>query len=127
MGEFKRVSKCQPGPGCGRLSGCWGPVLTARTGATGITKWNRQKYNIAEDFHGYAIEWDTDQVSWFYEGNICSTYSRSDAGTKKWVLKQPFQAKYLLAMCAYIRKHLEFTGFGLHFLQLNPVHFFSIL
>jgi len=60
------------------------------SGATGLTKWNRQKYNIADDFHTYAIEWDQDQISWFYDGSKYSTYTRADVGTKKWVFDQPF-------------------------------------
>lgn len=60
------------------------------SGAIGLTKWNRQKYNIADDFHVYAIEWDKDQVSWFYDGQKYSTYTRSDVGTRKWVFDQPF-------------------------------------
>ncbi len=60
------------------------------SGATGLTKWNRQKYNIADDFHTYAIEWDTNQVSWFFDGEKYSTYTRSDVGIRKWPFDQPF-------------------------------------
>jgi len=60
------------------------------SGALGLSKWNRQKYNIADDFHTYAIEWDTDQVSWFYDGAKYSTVTRSDVGERKWVFDQPF-------------------------------------
>lgn len=38
----------------------------------------------------YTIEWDADQVSWFYDSVKYSTYPRSDVGTKKWVFDQPF-------------------------------------
>ncbi len=60
------------------------------SGALGLTKWNRQTYNIADDFHTYAIEWDTDQISWFYDGVKYSTYTRADVGDRKWVFDQPF-------------------------------------
>lgn len=60
------------------------------SGALGLTKWNRQAYNIADDFHTYAIEWDKDQISWFYDGVKYSTYTRSDVEPKKWVFDQPF-------------------------------------
>jgi beta-glucanase (GH16 family) len=59
-------------------------------GAGGLTKWNRQKYNIADDFHTYAIEWDQNQVSWFYDGVSYSTVTRKDVGDRKWVFDQPF-------------------------------------
>lgn len=60
------------------------------SGALGRTKWNRQKYDIADDFHTYAVEWDTDQVSWFFDGVKYSTVTRADLGDLKWVLDQPF-------------------------------------
>lgn len=59
-------------------------------GALGKTKWNRQKYNIADDFHTVAIEWDTNQVSWFYDGTKYNTISRVDLGDREWVFDQPF-------------------------------------
>lgn len=60
------------------------------SGVLGKTKWNRQKYNIADDFHTYAIEWDTNQVSWFYDGTKYSTVTRADIGDREWVFDQPF-------------------------------------
>lgn len=60
------------------------------SGALGKTKWNRQKYNIADDFHTYAIEWDTNQVSWFYDGEKYNTITRADLGDREWVFDQPF-------------------------------------
>lgn len=61
------------------------------SGAAGLTKWNRQKYNIADAYHTYAIEWEQDQISWFYDGEKYSTYTRTDVGTiRKWVFDQPF-------------------------------------
>lgn len=60
------------------------------SGAVGLSKWNRQNYNIADDFHTYAIEWDANQISWFYDGEIYSTYTREDVGDRQWVFDQPF-------------------------------------
>ena len=60
------------------------------SGALGLSKWNRQTYNIADDFHTYAIEWDTDQISWFYDGAQYSTYTRADVGNRPWAFDQPF-------------------------------------
>lgn len=59
-------------------------------GALGLSKWNRQDYDIADDFHTYAIEWDEDQITWFYDGVAYSTYTRSDIGDREWVFDQPF-------------------------------------
>jgi len=60
------------------------------SGAMGLGQWNRQDYNIADDFHIYAIEWDTDQISWFYDGEKYSTYTREDIGNRPWAFDQPF-------------------------------------
>lgn len=60
------------------------------SGALGISKWNRQSYDIADDFHTYAIEWSPDQIDWFYDGNKYHTVTRDDVGDRKWVFDHPF-------------------------------------
>jgi beta-glucanase (GH16 family) len=60
------------------------------SGATGRTKWNRQKFNIADDFHTYAVEWETDQISWFFDGEKYFTVTRADLNSLKWAFDQPF-------------------------------------
>ncbi len=34
----------------------------------GLSRWNRQTYDIADDFHTFAIEWEAGQIKWFYDG-----------------------------------------------------------
>ncbi|MBP7227975.1 MAG: glycoside hydrolase family 16 protein [Longilinea sp.] len=60
------------------------------SGALGFSKWNRQTYDIADDFHVYAIEWDENQISWFYDGTSYHTVTRADVGNRPWVFDQPF-------------------------------------
>lgn len=60
------------------------------SGALGFSQWNRQTYNIADDFHTYAIEWEPDQIRWFYDGVQYHTVSRTDIGDREWVFDQPF-------------------------------------
>jgi len=60
------------------------------SGALGFTQWNRQTYNIADDFHVYAIEWDANQISWFYDGEKYHTVTREDVGERAWPFDQPF-------------------------------------
>jgi len=60
------------------------------SGALGISQWNRQTYNIADDFHTYAIEWGPDQIDWFYDGVKYHTVTRDDVGDRKWVFDHPF-------------------------------------
>jgi beta-glucanase (GH16 family) len=60
------------------------------SGALGFSKWNRQKYNIADDFHTYAVEWEPDRVTWFYDGAEYFTVTPADVGDRKWVFEHPF-------------------------------------
>jgi beta-glucanase (GH16 family) len=60
------------------------------SGALGLSKWNRQSYNIADDFHIYAIEWDANQISWFFDGEKYSTFTREVVSNRPWVFDQPF-------------------------------------
>lgn len=60
------------------------------SGALGRSKWNRQKYNIADDFHTYAIEWEENEIRWYYDGALYSTITRADIGDMPWVFDQPF-------------------------------------
>ena len=60
------------------------------SGALGFSGWNRQTYNIADDFHTFAIEWDQDQITWFYDGDAYHTMKREDVGNRPWVFDQPF-------------------------------------
>lgn len=60
------------------------------SGALGFSGWNRQTYNIADDFHTFGIEWDEDQITWFYDGEAYHTMKREDVGTRPWVFDQPF-------------------------------------
>lgn len=60
------------------------------SGALGFTKWNRQPYNIADDFHIYAIEWQPDEIRWFYDGSHYHTVNRTDIGDREWVFDHPF-------------------------------------
>ena len=60
------------------------------SGVLGISKWNRQSYDIADDFHTYAIEWSPNQIDWFYDGAKYHTVTRTDVGDRKWVFNHPF-------------------------------------
>ena len=59
-------------------------------GAGGLTKWNRQEYAIADDFHTFSVEWDYDGIRWFYDGELYSDLSRDVVGDREWVFDQPF-------------------------------------
>lgn len=60
------------------------------SGALGISQWNRQTYNIADEFHTYAIEWEADEIRWYYDEALYHTVTRADVGEREWVFDQPF-------------------------------------
>lgn len=59
-------------------------------GAVGLGKWNRQTYNIADEFHTYAIEWEAGQIKWFYDDVEYFSVVKSDIGDREWVFDKPF-------------------------------------
>ena len=59
-------------------------------GAGGLTRWNRQDYPIADDFHTFSIEWDYEGIHWFYDGELYYDLSRDAVGDREWVFDQPF-------------------------------------
>lgn len=60
------------------------------SGALGLSHWNRQDYDIADEFHTYAVEWDENQITWYYDGEEYGSYARADVGEREWVFDQPF-------------------------------------
>lgn len=60
------------------------------SGALGLSKWNRQKGNIADEFHTYAVDWKPGQITWYYDGAAYFTVTQADVGERKWVFDQPF-------------------------------------
>ncbi len=60
------------------------------SGALGVSKWNRQDYNIADEFHTYAIEWEPDEIRWYYDGDQYFTFTPADLGDRQWVFDHPF-------------------------------------
>jgi beta-glucanase (GH16 family) len=60
------------------------------SGAMGMSQWNRQEYNIADDFHTYAIEWEADEIRWYYDGDLYFTLTPDDLSGRTWVFDRPF-------------------------------------
>jgi beta-glucanase (GH16 family) len=59
-------------------------------GAGGLTKWNRQDFDISQDFHVFAIEWDEEGIRWFFDDQMYSDLTRDSVGDREWVFDQPF-------------------------------------
>jgi beta-glucanase (GH16 family) len=68
------------------------------SGALGPSKWNRQEYAIADDFHTYAVEWQANQIDWYYDGKHFFTVTSADVGDREWVFDHPFFIILNLAM-----------------------------
>lgn len=60
------------------------------SGAGGITRWNRQDFPIADEFHTYAIEWKEDEITWFFDDEPYFTLTPEVVGDREWVFNQPF-------------------------------------
>jgi beta-glucanase (GH16 family) len=59
-------------------------------GALGLTKWNRRPYDIADEFRTYAVEWDPDGITWFYEGEPYFRVVPDDLHGREWVFDADF-------------------------------------
>ena len=60
------------------------------SGALGLGRWNRQDYPIADEFHTYAIEWNYEGITWFYDGEPYFTLEREAVGDREWVFDHEF-------------------------------------
>jgi beta-glucanase (GH16 family) len=60
------------------------------SGAGGRSEWNRQEFDLADDFHTYAIDWDAEGIRWFFDGEMYFEITPEDLGDREWVFDQPF-------------------------------------
>ncbi len=59
-------------------------------GAGGKSRWNRQDFDIADDFHIFAIEWDEEGIRWFFDDQMFFDLGPDNLGRREWVFDQPF-------------------------------------
>lgn len=59
-------------------------------GAVGIGRWVHQEFNIADEFHTYAIEWNYEGITWFFDGEPYFAAARDVVGDREWVFDKPF-------------------------------------
>lgn len=60
------------------------------SGALGLGKWNPQEFYIADEFHTYAIEWNYEGITWFFDDEPYFTLNREDVGNREWVFDHEF-------------------------------------
>lgn len=59
-------------------------------GAGGRSKWNRQEFEIADDFHTFAVDWDADGIRWYFDGEMYFDLGPDDLVDREWVFDRPF-------------------------------------
>jgi beta-glucanase (GH16 family) len=59
-------------------------------GAGGLTRWNRQDFDIGDDWRTFAIEWDETGITWFFEGEPYYTLTPDDLNGREWVFDGEF-------------------------------------
>jgi len=60
------------------------------SGAGGRSQWNRQEFDIADDFHTFAVDWDADGIRWLFDDDMYFEIGPDDLGDREWVFDQPF-------------------------------------
>jgi beta-glucanase (GH16 family) len=59
-------------------------------GSSGISQWNRQDFDIGDDFHTFAIDWDEAGIRWYFDGEMFFDVPRERVGDREWVFDKPF-------------------------------------
>lgn len=59
-------------------------------GAGGKSKWFRQDFDIADEWHTFAIEWREGQIQWFFNDEQYFELTPENLGQREWVFDAPF-------------------------------------
>jgi beta-glucanase (GH16 family) len=59
-------------------------------GAGGFSTWNRLDYDVGDDFHTFAVDWDEEGIRWLFDGDVFADKTRDVVGDREWVFDQPF-------------------------------------
>lgn len=87
------------------------------SGAGGKSGWFRQEFEIGDDFHTFAIDWDAEGIWWFFDGEQYHEVTPDGLGRGEWVFDQPFFIIVNLALGG--------TLGGLPALDLEyPIHYY---
>jgi len=60
------------------------------SGTQGLTKRLDAGFQVADDFHAFAIEWDASGIRWYFDGKEYLSVSKADVGGKAWVFDKGF-------------------------------------
>ena len=59
-------------------------------GAGGKSQWNRQEFEIGDDFHTFAIDWDAEGIRWLFDGEMYFELGPENLVDREWVFDKPF-------------------------------------
>ena len=59
-------------------------------GAGGKSKWFRQEFDIADDWHTYAIDWNEERIQWYFDDEMYYELRPENIRVGEWVFDQPF-------------------------------------
>ncbi len=59
-------------------------------GAGGKSTWFRQDFDVSEDWHTYAIDWDESGIRWYFDGEMYAEVGPDNLGRREWVFDKSF-------------------------------------
>ena len=59
-------------------------------GAGGKSTWFRQEFDVFEDWHTYAIDWDETGIRWYFDDELYAEVGPDNLGRREWVFDKPF-------------------------------------
>ncbi len=60
------------------------------SGGGGKSQWNRQEFDIGDDFHTFSVDWDAEGIRWFFDDEMYFEIGPENLGDREWVFDQPF-------------------------------------
>ena len=55
-----------------------------------LSRWNRRPYDVADEFHTFAVDWNEERIQWFYDGEQYYELGPENLGNREWVFDAPF-------------------------------------
>ncbi len=59
-------------------------------GAGGKSTWFRQDFDVFEDWHTYAVDWDETGIRWYFDDEMYAEIGPENLGRREWVFDKPF-------------------------------------
>jgi beta-glucanase (GH16 family) len=72
------------------------------SGGSGITGRYTLPRAVSDDYHVFAIEWQSDRIDWYVDDTPYHSAMRADVGTNQWVFNKPFFMIFNVAVGGYL-------------------------